>query len=572
MLPAIWTGLIAASIVIASGMAVERVPRLGDPLALLLATALAILLQRFFLDRRRGGRRFDGLADLMIHIHQPASPDSSARWFLRSLVSLFFHVCGAPVGVEGAAVEASHGTSMRLRSSTAKWFEQRRRTDAACALSAGIAAAFGAPVAGVLIAMELGIGGRALQSVVSAFTAFITVHAAADAKWIKAFTLSSAVFELRMSSIEQVGTLLLVALAAGFFAALLIRFIRDSRGSLLELTQERTWIRGLIAGLCLVFLAFVTQDVQVSGAALIESAIGTAIPLGNLWADVGNRFLGLILVVAGFGTLGVFWPIFTLGALLGVALAGSFASGAFLAPMAGIVGAAALWSAVLGTPLGVAVLAFELTGSAYVLVPCFLAAWIGREVRRRTGTRGLLEADLDARGVKLLDGRSASILVSLKVADVMVRDHETVHEREPITELHSRLLSSRYPFLPVVNAQDQYTGLLTAEMVHDAWLGDPSMGQDKGLGRIFEAKDVLYRVQFKAPTVQASDNLTVTAGLFSELPCVAVVENDGRVRGLLFAHAVRVAYEREVARRSLIGVQPPNSHEFSERQGTRDRL
>jgi CIC family chloride channel protein len=551
MIAALCTGWVAAIAVILAGIAFERAPNLDGPLAVLLAMAVAIFIQRFFLDRWRGNRRFDGPADLMIHIHSPVAPDSPTRWFLRAIMSAVFNICGAPVGPEGAAIEAAQGTAMRVRSSTAKWFEQRRRTDAACALSAGIGAAFGAPMAGVLIAMELGVGGRTLLSAISAFTAYFLVRVAADGGWFKFFDLSGALYEFRVGTIEQAATLFLVAVAAGVFAALLIRFSRDAQNSLIELTQDRAWIRGLIAGLCLVFIAFTSRDRHASGVAMVESVLSSQMSITQIFANLGNRFLGFVAMLAGFGTMGIFWPVFTVGSLLGVGVASGVAATASVGTMAGLVGAAALWSAVLGSPLGVAVLAFELTRNVYVLIPCFLGALIGREVRKRLGTRGLLDTDLDARGIKLLDGRSASILVGLKVADVMVRDHETVQEREPISELHSRLMESRYQFLPVVNAHQKYTGLLTAEMVHDAWLSG-------GIGRIFEAKDVLYRVQFKAPTVRASDDLTVTAGLFSEVPCVAVVDGDQKVQGLIFAHAVRVAYEREVARRSLLSVQPAN--------------
>jgi CIC family chloride channel protein len=561
MLGAIWTGWIAAVAVVLLGKLSERFSQLSDPLVVLLAVTIAILIQRFFLDRRRGGGKFSGLADLMIQIHQPSAPDSSLRWLLRSIISGMFHLCATPIGSEGAAIEAAQSGAMRLRSSSAKWFEQRRRTDVACAIAAGIAASFGAPMAGILLAMELGIGGRAISSVISAFSAFFFVEVAADAGWVRTLDLSSALYEFRISSFEQIVTLVMVIAATGAFAGLAIRFVRDSRNSVVELSRDQAWIRGLIAGICLVFLAFINRDGQMSPSALVESLLASPGDLTSSWIATGSFFLGFVLIIAGFGTAGVFWPVFCLGSLFGVSMAQSLGSAGVVAPISGIVGGAAFWGAAFGAPITISVLALEMTQNPYVLVPCFVAALAGREIRRRIIPRGLLESDLDSRGIRLLEGRSAAVLVSMKVGEVMSSDHEVVQEHEPITELHSRLLASRYQFLPVVSAQGVYSGLLTAEMVHDAWLGESSIGGSQGIGRIFEAKDVLYRLQFKAPTVHVSDNLTATAGLFRDFPCVAVVDDERKVRGLLFAHSVRVAYEREVARRSLVSVQPPDPHE-----------
>src|SRR6185437_1928804 len=57
-------------------------------------SVIAVLLQRFLLDRREGSRNYDGLADLMIHIHSPATPDSASRWTVRGLISFLLNLCG----------------------------------------------------------------------------------------------------------------------------------------------------------------------------------------------------------------------------------------------------------------------------------------------------------------------------------------------------------------------------------------------------------------------------------------------------------------------------------------------
>ena len=130
-------------------------------------------------------------------------------------------------------------------------------------------------------------------------------------------------------------------------------------------------------------------------------------------------------------------------------------------------------------------------------------------------------------------------------------DHELVHEHEPVSELYARLMRSPYAFLPVVNSQGVYMGLLTADMIQDAWKHQASTGKNSPLSKLVGAKDLLYRKGMKIQSVRAGDRLSAAAEVFKDMPCVPVVTDDQRVVGLLFVYNVRLSYDREVARRSL---------------------
>jgi hypothetical protein len=217
-------------------------------------------------------------------------------------------------------------------------------------------------------------------------------------------------------------------------------------------------------------------------------------------------------------------------------------------------GGAALWGAVLGVPLTGAVLAFELTQDLRIFVPCWIAAWLGRELVRALRMPSLLYCELQSRGISWIEGRSLGVLESLLVRDAMVVDFEIARDTDAVATIRPRVLRSRYPFLPVVDEAGQYLGLLTVDMVREA-----SELQDEGyanspLSQLLEVKDLLYRVGFKTPVLKPEDRLTQTIGLFMDLPCVPVVGADGKVAGLLFADSARLSYDREVARR-FVGME-----------------
>lgn len=211
-----------------------------------------------------------------------------------------------------------------------------------------------------------------------------------------------------------------------------------------------------------------------------------------------------------------------------------------------------MWGATLGAPISAVVLVFEITQNQQLLLPCLVAAFTAQEVRRLLKVPTLYQIQLEARGMSLIDGRSEVVLENLSVRGAMVSDHEMVHEHEPVAELYQRVLKSPYAFLPVVNSQGTYLGLLTADIIQEAYESqDESKDPTEVLSKLVGAKDLLYRSGFKVPYIMASDRLSASAGLFRDFPCVPVVADDMRVVGLLFVHTVRLAYDREVARRSL---------------------
>jgi H+/Cl- antiporter ClcA/CBS domain-containing protein len=488
---------------------------LGAPSMILAVTAVAILLQRFYLQQKDGSPTYDGLADLVIHVHSPEIRDTPARWTAHGLVSLLFALCGGVVGMEGAAAEIAHGSAMRVRARSARWFEQRRRADASMGIAAAIAAAFRAPFAAILLPLEMGIGGRTLSSVLSALAALVLSQFLSKELGLDRFDISGTLDGFHFSGWASWISPFAIGIVVAVVGSVLTLLVRYSEDSLQDL-----WSKHSAHETLLIFLA---------------------------------SSFSLIMVVAGFGTLGIFWPLFALGGILGYAFNqwGWNALPGFSVAV-GFAGAAAMWGATLDAPISAVVLVFEVTQNQQLLLPCLVAAYTAREVRRFFKVPTLYQVQLEARGMKLLDGRSTAVLEKLSVRGAMVSDHEMVHEHEPVSELYQRVLKSPYAFLPVVNSQGVYLGLLTADIIQEAYESQYS-GKEQAdvLSKLIGAKDLLYRSGLKVPYILASDRLSASAGLFTDFPCVPVVADDKRVVGLLFVHTVRLAYDREVARRSL---------------------
>jgi H+/Cl- antiporter ClcA len=551
MIGAVGTGLLAAFVVTLPYWIQSWAPDLSSPVFVLGVASVAMVIQRFVVDRRSGSRTYDGMADLFIHIHSPSSPDSALRWAMRGVTSLLLSICGGTVGPEGGAVEFGHALALATRARSARWFEQRRRTDASTALAAGVSAAFGAPFAGFLLPIELGMGGRAITAVIGSLIAFLAARLFKSVLGLTPLDFSGPLSGLRFLDARAWLGALIVGVGAGVLCAGIVRFFRYAQDSLLDLFQTQAWMRTLCAGVLLFLVILTYRSGHVQASALLEQVLSMQRTPSEAWLLLAMGTLSLAVVLAGFGTVGVFWPLFALGGFFGTGMDAWLLHGVSgVAGVAGLAGAASFWGAVLGAPVAGAVVAYELTQNLHVLLPCLLAGLVACEVRARLRTPALIQNDLDARGMTLIEGRSAGVLEAVSVRDAMVTDHEIVHEQEPVSEIYPRLLKSRYPFLPVVNSQNVYIGLLTVDLVQEAWQTQTAHA-NSSLAKLLEAKDLLYRSGLRTPTVKANDRLSAARGVFETVPCVPVLSDDGRVLGLLFIHNVRLAYDREVARRSL---------------------
>lgn len=536
---AILVGLISAVVASLPGLIQQRID-LERPLYLLGIGIFAMIVQAIYFRKFPARTRaYDGMADLFIFIHSRMPEDTWVRWFYRAGATFFLSLFGAGVGVEGVAAEASQSFTLGTRTRSELWNENRRRTDVAAVIAGAISAVFQAPFAAVVLSLEVGAGGRmqtAILSAVSAYagTLFIAKKTGLETEWVP-------YFEALPAGDYSWPTIVAVGIVGGIVAVLLIRGLRWFQEGVVDLFRNRIWARPVLGGGILA--SVVSLYPQVLGAPLVSL---TNLTMNLRTVDTQASFLlakilMLATVLACFGTIGIFWPLFIIGASYGLML---------LSGVVGIfVGASALWAGVLGAPIAAGILALEMTRNWKLMVAALIAGFIADLIRRLFKQLPLVHRDLEARGLSLLDGRSAAVLSSILVRDAMVTDYEKVYEHDLVRELSEKFLNSRHPFLPVVNSNGAYVGLLTLDLIQEG------ISNPKGTDAFFEVKDLLYKSaptkKDRVRTVRDTDSLSQTSGTFGDRSCVAVLDADGKVVGLLFSYSVRAAYDREVARRSL---------------------
>ncbi|MCM0607103.1 MAG: chloride channel protein [Xanthomonadaceae bacterium] len=515
---------------------------------LALAVFLALFEQiakRFKWQPKRAGL-VTGTSEILAHVHLPPEKTFSEHSFWRGMESVLLSMFGGRVGVEGAATSFAYAFALKSRTNSAQWFEQQRRTDAASALAAGIACMFGSPFAAIILPLELNLGGRTLSVAFSAAAAVATTQLFVTLGFTEALTPTTLFLEFGVTleqSLRLIFFTLSIGLLFGFLSVYFLVLTNSGREGWNHY-RHKLWFLPASVG-CLILFAILVAYPEGFGLpnALLEGLLNLKDSPTEMALTGLTQILSALVGVNFFGTVGVFTPIFVSGAGFAAAL-GTIFFGAYSLPA--LLGGSALLSGIFNTPLTAAFLAYELSGNWTVLLPCFIAAWVSREVVVRFRGRGLVDEELQFLGVELLSGRQRSILKSLKVSSAMVTDFDVVTHNESLTELHHRMEKSKYPFLPVIGQNNKYMGILTADIVEYAMSDKTSQSLN------LDAKDLLFRSGSRPKSIQVDDHLDIASEWFEETPLIPVLAEGDKIVGLLFVHNVRIAYDREVANRFLL--------------------
>ncbi len=517
---------------------------------ILLVGLVAATLQKWVVEPQHRDSRYHGLADLMIYIHKPLAQGNSLSWVVHGLVSFLLALAGGVAGSEGAAIEWMQAAQMELDSYSARWFEQKRRTQVASILASALGAAFGAPFAGLLLTFELGMGGRSIAAALSAMTAFLT------SRWlIHQFSIPQVEFHGVLPQFSFLDwkdwvCLVFVGLVAGGVAALLILVARATREGLSALFKTAAHKKMLVVFALLFCVRWMSIRFNFPPEVLMEQALWSKLNSHQMLFLVVSQFLLVSLLIGGVGSIGWIWPALSLGAVLGCFVFQQILPGVVnVLSAAGLVGAVVFWAVLLNAPLSGAILAFELTQDFHIVFPVWVMGSLAIRMRDGFGVRPLLDHDLVERGQDLFLGRSMSVMSSVSVQDAMVTDYVWVYDNDSQAEVYARISKSPYPIVPVVSRDGRLTGLLTADLL----LFETSNYESahRQVGQFLEAKDLVYQFGVKTPTVQVSDRLKTAVPWFDEFPCIPVLGADQKLLGLLFSSQVRMVYEREVGRRSF---------------------
>jgi len=327
-----------------------------------------------------------------------------------------------PIVQIGAALGSTFGQIFRLN-------ERRVVNLVASGAAAGIAATFNAPIAGVMFAIEVILGGFELRNlstlVISAVTASVVSRAALG---------DSPAFSVPVYSLNSPLELPLY-LILGIFAALgailfvrLLYFMED----VFDKWKFPPYLKPMVGGLGLGILGYFIPQVFGTGFTTISLALTGNLGLGILLLLIIGKLLATTLTLGSGASGGVFAPALFIGAVLGgaygeivhlifpnlVAPSGAYA----------MVGMAAVFAGAARAPITAIVILFEMTQDYRIILPLMFATVVSTLIAQQFEPESIYTLKLKLRGIDMRAQKQENPLRELLVKDAMtpIADVETV--------------------------------------------------------------------------------------------------------------------------------------------------
>lgn len=307
---------------------------------------------------------------------------SVRQGLLRSLSSLFTVASGGSIGREGAMVHLGALAASSI-GQFARFSTVRLRLLVACGAAAGVAAAYGAPIAGALFVAEIVLGTMAMQSfgplLVAAASANIVMRMAGQ------YHTTYAMENMVQIPGPEVLPFILLGVLSGLAAPLFLKLLDLSRVQFKRTGLALPWRLGL-GGLLLGLVLIVRPDVAGNGYSVVYSLLHADWMWYGVLLVLLCKVLATALTVGSGAVGGVFTPALFVGGAFGT-LFGQFV--AWLWPgmetsvyMYTLVGMGSFLGAATSAPLMAILMIFEMTLSYQIVLPLMLAAVVAYFVSR----------------------------------------------------------------------------------------------------------------------------------------------------------------------------------------------
>jgi CIC family chloride channel protein len=306
---------------------------------------------------------------------------------------------GLALGREGPTVQMG-GALGQMVSGWLKSNARERHILIAAGAGAGLAAAFNAPLAGVIFVLEELRRDFAPGALTGAFVASVTADVV-----VRLLSGQSPVFHVVNPPVPPLDTLPLFLILGAVAGLLGVVFNRTLLASLRLFERTARWPFGLpaaLVGVAVGLVGWFAPETLGGGGKMVQAILGGKVGISALAVLLLLRF-GMTMTSYGTGAAGgIFAPLLVLGAQAGlmVGLVGqhAFPSAAGFGTSFAIVGMAALFTAIVRAPLTGIVLILEMTSSYPLMLPllaaCFTAYALADLFHDRPIYEALLERDL----------------------------------------------------------------------------------------------------------------------------------------------------------------------------------
>jgi chloride channel protein, CIC family len=446
---------------------------------------------------------------------------------------------GAAVGLEAGYTQAASGIASRIGNA----FRLRRgdlRILVGCGAAAGIAGAFGAPLAGAFYGFELIIGSYTPSSLAPVAIAALIGYEVAD-------TLSPA--EIGVVPPEKIPIVshdlviaAMLGLLAAFLGIVMMRCVALCESMFARLGLRPMW-RTMIGGVFVGLFAIVSPQVMSSGHGALRIAGMLDLPFGFVVLLFALKIAASIVSLGSGFRGGMFFSSLLIGALgghlLAVGLTMLLPTYYFDPNAYSVIGMSSLSASVIGGPLTMIFIALETTGDLWLTTLVLIAVIISAQVTREVFGYSFATWRFHLRGETIRSAADVGWMRDLTVGRMMRQDVQTVHASINVASFREAFPLGSAAYVVAVDDADRYVGLIHVADAHGTEV------QTDGAIKDF----LLYTDEMLLPSMAVKE--AVLAFDRAEAEALAVVDSylDRRVIGLLTEAYVLRRYAAALERR-----------------------
>ncbi len=384
----------------------------------------------------------------------------------------------APIAVTGSAFGSNFAQRYKLS-------HKDRILLIACGASAGVAAAFNAPIAGVLFALEVLL----LDIGVSAFIPLII--AAASGALMSNILLGEDIL-LQFKNVEsfQYKTLPFFVLLGVFTGLVSVYHARMFRrvAAFFEKKEWNVWQKAMVGGLALAFIIFIFPSLFGEGyesvKMLADNDAKDIISGSIIEGFVKNKYLillfvGFVMLFKAFatgitinsgGSGGNFAPSLFVGAYAGYFVANFFnflPYNWFKLPVGNftLVGMAGVLAGIYHAPLTAIFLIAEITGGYELMIPLMVVASISYAISHYFEPHSMEVKELVDSGKDITADRDTKILSSIKVYNIMETNMPIISNEATLDDLIVSITSTKRNIFPVISQNDKLEGIILLDSI-----------------------------------------------------------------------------------------------------------
>ncbi len=466
---------------------------------------------------------------------------------IKAIASAISIGTGGSVGREGPIVQI--GSS--LGSTVGQFFRissKRLKTLVGCGAAAGIAAAFNAPIAGALFAVEIIL----MDFAVAQFSPIVisSVMATVISHTFEGDFAAFAVPKYTLTSPYEIVFYFALGAVSGVVSYLFIKLLYQFEDFFDNKFKFPEYLKPAVGGVGIGIIALFFPQVMGVGYDSINQALHGNMIWYVAFALIFVKILATSITLGSGGSGGIFAPSLFMGAMLGYFF-GEMVHFAFpaITSTPGAYALVAMGGLVAGTtraPITAIIIVFELTNDYHIILPVMITCIISMILSSKLSRESIYTLKLLLRNINIKEGTELNVMESIFVKDIYNKDFDPINVTDNFNQVVNKVIRGKNPEFPVVTQDGMITGMISIYDIKD------HLYERDALQDLLIAQDIANGFY---DCVSPNDNCQTALDKlrkydFEGLPVVDA-EDSKKLIGMIWRKDIQYAYQKEIEARDI---------------------